>query len=158
MHNGKIKEKRPLYKGAWFWILVVIVVLAIAGSGGSDSDSDSPADASNAAATVSQASSTDDADEKASDEPYIVTDEEVDTSNSYYWTVTGKPADNTDRDIGYIPVEYVLYDEDGAQIGTAFDNTSNLKAGKTWKYSATCIDNIDQSEIASYELAEVTGF
>ena len=102
-------------------------------------------------------SGSDSSDAAGTDEqPYTVTDEALDSSNEYAASITGTLTNNSDQDKSYIQVEYRLYDASGAQIGTALANTNNLKAGGSWKFEALCTQA--PSEIASWELAEVSGF
>ena len=104
---------------------------------------------------VSSGSSSSDA-AGTDEQPYTVTDEALDSSNEYAASITGTLTNNSDQDKSYIQVEYRLYDASGAQIGTALANTNNLKAGGSWKFEALCTQA--PSEIASWELAEVSGF
>lgn len=107
--------------------------------------------------TASKAASTEAASTEAAPvEDYTVSDETLDTSNPYAAYITGTLTNNKDTDVSYVQVEYVLYDADGAQIGTALANTNNLKAGGSWKYEAYV--TADAASIASFELAEITGF
>lgn len=107
--------------------------------------------------TASEAASTEAASTEAAPvEDYTVSDETLDTSNPYATYITGTLTNNKDTDVSYVQVEYVLYDADGAQIGTALANTNNLKAGGSWKYEAYV--TADAASIASFELAEITGF
>lgn len=107
--------------------------------------------------TASEAASTEAASTEAAPvEDYTVSDETLDTSNPYAVYITGTLTNNKDTDVNYVQVEYVLYDADGAQIGTALANTNNLKAGGSWKYEAYV--TADAASIASFELAEITGF
>ncbi len=94
--------------------------------------------------------------ETAPAEDYTVADETLDTSNPYAAYITGTLTNNKDTDVSYVQVEYVVYDADGAQIGTALANTNNLKAGGSWKYEAYV--TADAASVASFELAEITGF
>lgn len=87
---------------------------------------------------------------------YSISDEGLDASNEYAAVITGTLTNNTDEEKNYIQVEYVIYDAEGAQIGTALANTNNLKAGGTWKYEA--YSTVSPSEVDSWELADVTGF
>lgn len=87
---------------------------------------------------------------------YSISDEELDASNEYAAVITGTLTNNTDEEKSYIQVEYVIYDAEGAQIGTALANTNNLKAGGTWKYEA--YSTVSPNEVDSWELADVTGF
>lgn len=107
--------------------------------------------------TASETASTEAASTEAAPvEDYTVSDETLDTSNPYAAYITGTLTNNKDTDVSYVQVEYVLYDADGAQIGTALANTNNLKAGGSWKYEAYV--TADAASIASFELAEITGF
>lgn len=107
--------------------------------------------------TASEAASTEAASTEAAPvEDYTVSDETLDTSNPYAAYITGTLTNNKDTDVSYVQVEYVLYDADGAQIGTALANTNNLKAGGSWKYEAYV--TADAASIATFELAEITGF
>ena len=92
----------------------------------------------------------------AEQEPYTIADEQLDDSNQFVVYVTGTLTNNTDDEVGYIQVEYNLYDADGAQVGTALANTNNLKAGGAWKFEA--LGTASPDEVASYELVDVTSF
>lgn len=98
----------------------------------------------------------DSADSAKQEADYSISDEELDASNEYAAVITGALTNNTDEEKRYIQVEYVIYDAEGAQIGTALANTNNLKAGGTWKYEA--YSTVSPSEVDSWELADVTGF
>lgn len=135
-------------------VIVVLVVIAAIG-GTSDGGSSSTSEGSSQEATEQQTTQEQTDAEDEQDEPYTVTDEELDTSNPYAISITGTLTNNTDNEVSYIQVEYNLYDADGAQIGTAFANTNNLKAGGAWKFEAV---GTASDEVASYELVDVTGF
>ena len=98
----------------------------------------------------------DSADSAEQEADYSISDEELDASNEYAAVITGTLTNNTDEEKSYIQVEYVIYDAEGAQIGTALANTNNLKAGGTWKYEA--YSTVSPNEVDSWELADVTGF
>ena len=68
--------------------------------------------------------------------------------------IVGVIKNNTNIDKGYIQVSFTLYDADGNNIGTAWTNTNNLKAGGTWKFEAGILED----NVESFELDEVTGF
>ena len=68
--------------------------------------------------------------------------------------IVGVIKNNTSVDKDYIQVSFTLYDANGNNIGTAWTNTNNLKAGGTWKFEAM----ISEDEMATFELDEVTGF
>ena len=138
-------------KSVWKIILIVVVVIGVIGAVGSGGKSDSKGSADAPAQEQKQ-----EEQKQEEQEPYTITDETLDTSNQFSAYITGTLTNNTDRDLDYIQVEYVLYDADGAQIGTALANTNNLKAGGAWKFEAAAFE--DGAEIASFELADVTGF
>ncbi|MDR0839245.1 MAG: FxLYD domain-containing protein, partial [Oscillospiraceae bacterium] len=68
--------------------------------------------------------------------------------------ITGTLKNTTKKTYSYAQVTFNLYDADGNQIGTAFDNINNWEAGGTWKFKAMGMEN----EAASYKLVEVTAF
>lgn len=89
-------------------------------------------------------------------EPYTVSEEQLDGSNQFATYITGKLTNNTESEVSYIQVEYNLYDAEGAQVGTALANTNNLQPGGVWKFEA--IGTASPDEVASFELIDVTGF
>lgn len=91
----------------------------------------------------------------AAEQPYSITDVEM-TGDSYSTTISGTFTNDTDEEITYVQVSYRLLDAEGAQIATAYANTNNLAAGGTWKFEATGFKPL--SDVASFELADVTGF
>ena len=104
-------------------------------------------DGSSAAASTSA--------ESATADKYSVADEQM-TGDDYTTTISGTFTNLTDSQLGYVSVSYNLFDADGNQLGTAYANTSNLDAGGTWKFEA--VGMYDQANVASYKLADVTGF
>lgn len=94
-------------------------------------------------------------DSDSSEQSYSISDV-VMTGDSYSTTISGTFTNNTDKEIGYVQVGYRLLDADGAQIATAYANTNNLSAGGVWKFEAVGLESV--SNVASYELADVTGF
>ena len=104
-------------------------------------------DGSSAAASTSA--------ESATADKHSVADEQM-TGDDYTTTISGTFTNLTDSQLGYVSVSYNLFDADGNQLGTAYANTSNLDAGGTWKFEA--VGMYDQAKIASYKLADVTGF
>lgn len=51
-------------------------------------------------------------------------------------TVTGTVINRRNRTVTYVQIIFNLYDEGGAQVGTAFANTNNLEAGGRWNFTA----------------------
>ncbi len=93
--------------------------------------------------------------ESGAADKYSITDEQM-TGDDYTTTISGAFTNLTDSQLGYVSVSYNLFDADGNQLGTAYANTSNLDAGGTWKFEA--VGMYDQAKVASYKLADVTGF
>ena len=91
----------------------------------------------------------------ADDSAYAITDVQM-TGDDYSVTISGTFTNNSDAEVSYVQVSYRLLDAEGAQIGTAYANTNNLPAGGTWKFEAMGFEPL--SSVASYELADVTGF
>lgn len=60
---------------------------------------------------------------------------------------------NSEKEMSYVEIEVILYDENDTQIGTALDNTTTLKAGGTWKFDATCLDNISSYDHFDYTIS-----
>ncbi len=137
--------KKPIGKIVLIVVVVLIAIGAIGSMGGKGSSS-----SSDSGSTSEQKA------EQEEQEPYTVADEAEDRSNQFDFKITGTLTNNTDSKKSYIQVEYVLYDADGNQIGTALANTNNLKAGGTWKYEASSL--VDPSEVASWEREDVSGF
>lgn len=94
--------------------------------------------------------------ETGSPEKFTVTEEVFDDSNPYSASINGIVTNNTNQDYGYVSIEYALFDPEGNQIGTAYDNISGLKAGGTWKFSAMTMTS--PSEIGHYERGDITAW
>lgn len=86
---------------------------------------------------------------------YQIADERL-VEDTYSVKITGTYTNTSGGELGYVQLSYNLFDESGAQIGTAWANTSNLADGGVWKYEAYC--TASPGEAASYELADVSGF
>lgn len=140
--------KKPIGKIIMI-VIVVLIVIGAAGSLGGNSSDSSTDDAKKAPEAAEQTVQ----DEQ---EPYTVADETPDTSNQFAYKITGTLTNNTDQEKSYIQVEYVLYDAEGNQVGTAFANTNHLKAGGTWKFEA--VGTASPEEVATWERSGVSGF
>lgn len=93
--------------------------------------------------------------ESGAADKYSIADEQM-TGDDYTTTISGTFTNLTDSQLGYVSVSYNLFDADGNQLGTAYANASNLDAGGTWKFEA--VGMYGQAKVASYKLADVTGF
>ena len=74
---------------------------------------------------------------------------------SYY--IEGKCVNNGTKDYDYLQVEYICYDKEGNNLGSALDNTNNLLAGQSWKFKA--MDMVSDDDIIDHcDFHEVTGW
>lgn len=102
--------------------------------------------------TVASGTTAEDADANVSDgasdsaAKYTIADEGL-VEENYLTYVKGTFTNTSGGDMAYVEVSYNLFDSDGAQIGTAYANTSNLADGATWKFEAMASQ--DKDEIAS---------
>lgn len=143
--------KKPIGKIILIVVVVLVVIGAVGAMGGkgpSGGDAQQASAQGQAATTEQQAA--------REPEPFTISDETLNTENPYSATITGTLTNNTGSEKSYVSVEYVIYDADGAQIGNAYANTTNLKAGGTWKFEAGTLKAPE--EIGSWERVEVTGF
>ena len=68
--------------------------------------------------------------------------------------LVGTVKNNSDKQYSYVQVEFNLYDESGAQIGTTFANVNNLEAHGTWKFEAI----VTEDKATRAKLKGVSGF
>ena len=77
-------------------------------------------------------------------------------NDKYTHYIEGKVTNKTDKDFSYVQIEFICYDKEGNNIGTAIDNTNNLLAKQTWKFKAFGLftdvkaDHCDFHEITSW--------
>ena len=73
----------------------------------------------------------------------------------YY--IEGTVTNNRDKDYSYLQIEFICYDKDGNNLGTAIDNTHNLLGKQTWKFKAMGLfENVKSIDHCDYH--EVTGW
>ena len=144
--------KKPIGK----IILIVVVVLVVIGAVGAMGGKGSSGGDAQQASAQGQAATTEPQQAAPEPEPFTISDETLNTENPYSATITGTLTNNTGSEKSYVSVEYVIYDADGVQIGNAYANTTNLKAGGTWRFEAGTLKAPE--EIGSWERVEVTGF
>ena len=72
------------------------------------------------------------------------------------YQIDGYVTNNTDRDYSYVEIEFTAYDKDGNTLGTCLDNNSGLEKGGRWKFSASCLENVN--EIANFKLKDLSGY
>lgn len=139
-HCPKCGKRQGIPK--WVWIIIVIIVIAILASSSSDNNA-SEKSTNNANKTKSVEKFT-----------YEILNQYNDTF-AYY--IEGSVKNNKDRDYSYVQIEFICYDADGNNLGTAIDNTNNLLGQQTWKYKAMFmgsgseeVDHCDYHEITSW--------
>ena len=135
----------------WLIVIIVLFILGIIASAGSNDNSEKVKEKN----TSSETTSTDDNSSKAKFE-YEVTSQYADEYGFSYY-IEGTVANNTEKDYSYLQIEFICYDADGNNLGTALDNTNNLLAGQTWKYKAMfmgsdseTVDHCDYHEITEW--------
>ncbi|MCI6265817.1 MAG: FxLYD domain-containing protein [Erysipelotrichaceae bacterium] len=126
--------------------IIVIVVLAIIGAAfGSDSNSNNNSNSNTDTSTTNK--------EKFS---YEITSEYAD-DYSFAHYIEGIVTNNTDKDYSYVQIEFICYDKDGTNLGTAIDNTNNLLGNQTWKFKAMAMFS-DVENVDHCDYHEVTGY
>lgn len=140
------KNKKPIYKRVWFIVIVFFVLIgAISSMGEDNSTSDNGTTVSGQVENPTT--------KKEKFELVGEVEQETDQFATY---LKGVIKNNSGKACSYVQVTFNLYDAEGNQIGTALDNINNLEADGKWKFKAMGID-VD-GEIASYKLAEITGY
>ena len=129
------------------WLIVVLVIIGIAlvgGIAGGNSETSTNNEGSNNSGTST---------EKKEKFSYTITDEYDDTWSHY---IEGTVVNNKDKDYSYVQIEFICYDKDGNNLGTAIDNTNNLLGGQTWKFKAmglftdAKVDHCDFHEVSGW--------
>jgi len=75
----------------------------------------------------------------------------------FYYYIEGVCENDGSNDYDYLQVEFICYDNNGNNLGTAMDNTNNLLSGQRWKYKAMAL-GADAGDIDHCEYHEVTGW
>lgn len=137
------KNKKPIYLRWWFILVVIFIVIGALGSiGGEKSNDNSASDSATHQSTEKE-------------EKYIVSDL-TESKDQYSEYIEGTLKNNSGKEASYVQVSFNLFDAEGNQIGTALANTNNLAKDGTWKFKA--LGTAQPDKVASYKLAEVTGF
>ena len=142
------KNKKPFYLRGWFIALAIFVIIGAIGGAGSD---DTTTDGGTTGTGTEKVENTTPKKEK-----FELTGEVDQETDQFATYLKGVIKNNSGKDCTYVQVTFNLYDADGNQIGTALDNINNLEKDGTWKFKAMGMD-VD-GEIASYKLAEITGY
>lgn len=67
--------------------------------------------------------------------------------------ITGIVENRRGKNLRYVEITYNLYDDSGAQVGTAFANVTGLEAGGKWKFKAIIL----RTDATKYKLTELSG-
>lgn len=87
---------------------------------------------------------------------YEVTSSKPDSANVGYY-IEGIVTNNTSKSYSYVQIEFVCYDKEGINLGTAVDNVNNLGGNEKWKFKAMGLfDNVKNVDHCDFK--EVTGF
>lgn len=78
-------------------------------------------------------------------------------SDGYSYYIEGVVTNNRSKDYNYVQIEFICYDKNGNNLGTALDNTNNLLGNQTWKYKAfglftdgSSVDHCDFHQISGW--------
>ncbi len=86
---------------------------------------------------------------------HTVTNSYLDEAGFAYY-IEGTVKNETDKEYSYVQIEFVCYDAEGNNLGTAVDNTNSLLGNETWKFKAMGmftnenVDHCDFKEITSW--------
>ena len=138
--NAKVCPNCRKKQGFPTWAIIVIIVAVIIGVASSSSNSEG-------------SSSSNDNNKQSEKFTYTVTNEYTDMFAHY---IEGTVKNNRDKDYSYLQIEFICYDPDGNNLGTAMDNTNNLLGNQTWKFKAMglftdkTVDHCDYHEITGW--------
>ena len=86
---------------------------------------------------------------------YEITKQGPDSANFAYY-IEGTVTNQTNKNYSYVQIEFVCYDKDNSNLGTAMANMNNLGANEKWKFKAMGlfsnqkVDHCDFKEITSW--------
>ena len=120
------------------WLVILIVLLVIGIGVAIDGNSNDSANGGT---------------EKKERFTYIISSE-YDNSFSHY--IEGTVTNNKDKDYSYVQIEFICYDKDGNNLGTAIDNTNNLLGNQTWKFKAMGLFTDSKTDHCDFH--EITGW
>ena len=130
-HWSKKQSKFPAWLRVLIGVLVIIIGIAAIASGAQEEKEKEQ--------------------EKFSHE---VTNEYTDSIGAHY--IEGTVKNSNDKEYSYVQIEFVCYDKDGNNVGTALANTNNLGSNESWKFKAMLMstsgeaDHCDFKEITSW--------
>ena len=158
------KNKKPIYKKWWFYLLIVVIVIAIIGGAGSGGSNPPQASSNNTQDKEASSVSTEAASSSGENIIQSVNNtvsksklEEVSAPKIVEGdfgikSIEGSLKNVSGKTLSYVQITFALYDEDGAQIGSAIANINNLTKDSVWKYSAVALTT---NEWSSFEMTEI---
>ncbi len=86
---------------------------------------------------------------------YEITKKGKDTYGwSYY--LEGIVTNNGSKSYSYVQIEFNCYDKNGINLGSAFDNSSNLLAYEKWKFKAVTYNDVNKIDHCNFY--KITGW
>ena len=85
------------------------------------------------------------------------TEKQYKSNSGYSYYIEGICTNDSSNDYDYLQVEYICYDKQGNNLGTAMDNTNNLLSGEKWKFKADALIE-DVKNIDHCDYHEVNGW
>lgn len=76
-------------------------------------------------------------------------------SNDFAWYITGTVKNNTTKEYEFVHIEYILYDDTGAQVGTTTAGINNLEANGILRFKTTYIT---EKNATKYKLKEISKY
>jgi hypothetical protein len=118
-------------------------------------------------ALAEQAAAADEADRAAADEAARAAEHETDVDGlvllkdtvegrqtEFGGEITGTVVNRRNRKLGYVQITFNLYDESGAQVGSALANINGLEPDGRWNFEA----NSFGKKFSTYKFSELSGF
>lgn len=141
--------------GYFFLGLVGIAIIGvIAGSGDDGTSQQSEKNGSTSESKESNTSNSTDTKTTEQKPELALTEHDFVKENQFSSKIKGTIKNNTSRSYDYVQVSFNLYDESGAQIGTAMANVNNFEPKGRWKFEAQVLeDNVDR-----YKLKDITKY
>jgi len=93
---------------------------------------------------------------KESDFSYEVTKQGLDSYGFDYY-IEGVVTNKNSKNHSYVQIEFICYDKNGINLGTALDNTSNLLGNQKWKFKAMALLS-DVKNIHHCDFHEITSW
>ena len=137
------RKKQGMPKWLIALIIVVILIIIVSVTGGAEEN-------------AKEGNVSNNNESSAEKFTYEITQQYSDEYGFSYY-IEGNVKNNKDKDYSYVQIEFVCYDSEGNNLGTAIDNTNNLLGNETWKFKAMAmfsgvenIDHCDFHEITSW--------